>query len=62
MQFKVMAALAETEVPVPRMLWEERTGDVIGDAFYVMTKLEGLARLTPAQNGGLQKEAHGAFS
>ena len=43
MQFKVMEALAETPVPVPDMFWEERTGEVIGDAFYVMRKIEGLA-------------------
>ena len=28
LQFRVMGALADTEVLVPRMLWEERTGDV----------------------------------
>ena len=43
MQFAVMGALAETAVPVPQMLWQERTGDVIGDAFYVMSKIEGQA-------------------
>ena len=43
MQFKVMGALAQTEVPVPRMLWEERTGHVIGAAFYVMSRVEGQA-------------------
>ncbi len=43
MQFRVMRALAETKILVPEMLWEERSGDVIGDAFYVMSKIEGLA-------------------
>jgi aminoglycoside phosphotransferase (APT) family kinase protein len=43
MQFSVMGALADTPIPVPEMLWQERSGDVIGDAFYVMSKIEGQA-------------------
>ena len=40
-QYAVMRALRDTRIPVPEMLWEERTGDVIGDPFYLMTKVEG---------------------
>jgi aminoglycoside phosphotransferase (APT) family kinase protein len=43
MQFRVMGALADTAIPVPEMLWQEQTGDVLGDAFYVMSKIEGRA-------------------
>lgn len=46
-QFKIMSALADTDVKVPKMLWEEPTGDVIGDSFYVMEQVEGVA---PADN------------
>ncbi|MBW2724895.1 MAG: phosphotransferase family protein [Deltaproteobacteria bacterium] len=46
-QYGVMKALQDTEIPVPKMLWEERSGDVVGDAFYVMEKIEGTC---PADN------------
>ena len=46
-QYGVMKALQGTGVPVPTMLWEERTGDVIGDPFYLMEKVEGQC---PADN------------
>lgn len=46
-QYGVMKALGDTDVPVPTMLWQERAGDVIGDAFYVMEKVAGLC---PADN------------
>lgn len=46
-QYGIMKALAETDVAVPKMLWEDWTGDVIGDAFYVMERIDGQ---TPADN------------
>ncbi|MBM4444160.1 MAG: hypothetical protein FJ020_02515 [Chloroflexi bacterium] len=41
-QFKVMKALGETDVPVPRMLWLEEDATVLGFPFYVMGKLKGV--------------------
>lgn len=46
-QYRIMAALAESDVKVPKMLWEEPTGDVIGSPFYVMEQIQGEA---PADN------------
>jgi aminoglycoside phosphotransferase (APT) family kinase protein len=47
-QYTIMKVLGErTDIPVPKMLWEERSGNVIGDAFYVMEKIDGVA---PADN------------
>jgi len=46
-QYGIMKALAPTDVAVPKMLWNEWTGDVIGDAFYVMERVVGQ---TPADN------------
>ena len=45
-QYGIMHALRNTEIPVPTMLWEERTGDAIGDPFYVMEKIDGLCPRT----------------
>ncbi|MFI5909333.1 phosphotransferase family protein [Dactylosporangium sp. NPDC051541] len=38
---RVQRALAGTSVPVPRVLLEERTGDLLGVPFYVMEKVDG---------------------
>ncbi len=46
-QFGVMKALWNTPVPVPQMLYEERSGDVIGQPFYLMSKVDGQC---PADN------------
>jgi aminoglycoside phosphotransferase (APT) family kinase protein len=40
-EFRVMRALADTEVPVPRVLALCEDDDVIGSAFYVMQHLDG---------------------
>lgn len=40
-EFRVMSALADTDVPVPRMLHYCEDRDVIGTPFYVMEFLEG---------------------
>ncbi|MEV4509295.1 phosphotransferase family protein [Dactylosporangium sp. NPDC049525] len=39
---RVQQALAGTPVPVPQVLYEDRTGDLIGVPFYVMGKVDGL--------------------
>ncbi|MDP6978570.1 MAG: phosphotransferase family protein [Myxococcota bacterium] len=46
-QFGVMKALWDTRVPVPEMLYEQRTGDVIGQPFYLMGRVPGQC---PADN------------
>ena len=40
-EHRIMAALASTDVPVPRMLAFHAAADVIGTPFYVMERLEG---------------------
>jgi len=46
-QYRVMAALADSPVPVPRMLWEERDPEALGTPFYVMERIDGR---TPSDN------------
>ena len=46
-QFGILSALAPTDVPVPAVYWNEQSGDVIGDPFYLMERIEGRA---PADN------------
>jgi len=55
-EYRVMAALADTPVPVPRMLHLCEDPEVIGTTFYVMAYVEGrnyaqpsLEELTPAE-------------
>ena len=40
-EFRVMAALADTPVPVPRMLHQCTDPEVLGRPFYVMERIEG---------------------
>lgn len=40
-QFRVMRALAATEVPVPAVAWLEPTGEVLGTPFFVMVRVRG---------------------
>jgi aminoglycoside phosphotransferase (APT) family kinase protein len=40
-EFRVLRALADTPVPVPRALWLEEDPGVLGTPFYVMERLEG---------------------
>jgi aminoglycoside phosphotransferase (APT) family kinase protein len=40
-QYRVMRALAATDVPVPPVAWLEPTGDVLGVPFYVMARVRG---------------------
>jgi aminoglycoside phosphotransferase (APT) family kinase protein len=41
-QFKIMRALAPTEVPVPAVFWLERDPDILGVPFYLMARLPGV--------------------
>src|ERR1700756_2602516 len=40
-QFAILRALADTAVRVPRALWLEETGDVLGRPFFVMERAAG---------------------
>ncbi|MGC0366944.1 aminoglycoside phosphotransferase (APT) family kinase protein [Rhodococcus sp. 27YEA15] len=40
-QFNVMQKLAQTEVPVPTVLWNEKSPDVLGAPFFVMEHVRG---------------------
>lgn len=40
-EYRVMKALAETGVPVPRMVMLDETADTLGTPFYLMERLEG---------------------
>ncbi len=40
-EFRVLQALEGTPVPVPRALWCDATGDVLGTSFYVMEFVDG---------------------
>jgi aminoglycoside phosphotransferase (APT) family kinase protein len=42
LQFNMMKSLADTPVPVPQMYWLEKSQDILGAAFYVMEKVDGL--------------------
>lgn len=47
-EYRVMQALAETGVPVPRMLAWCESEDIVGTSFYVMEFLKGRVFLDPA--------------
>lgn len=40
-EFRVLHALQDSDVPVPRVLWLEEDAAVLGTPFYVMERLEG---------------------
>lgn len=40
-EFRVLSALGQTDVPVPRALWLEEDATILGTPFYVMERLEG---------------------
>jgi aminoglycoside phosphotransferase (APT) family kinase protein/putative sterol carrier protein len=40
-QYRVMACLGPSGVPVPEVLWYEADADVLGSPFYVMRRVEG---------------------
>lgn len=55
-EYRVMAALAETPVPVPRMFLLCEDLDVIGVKFYVMEKVEGRVYANPLMPGASARE------
>jgi aminoglycoside phosphotransferase (APT) family kinase protein len=40
-EFRILKALEHTEFPVPRPLWVEPTGEVLGTSFYLMEFVDG---------------------
>lgn len=48
-QARVLRALADTDVPVPEVLWSERDPSVLGREFYVMERVDG--RIPPDRPG-----------
>ncbi len=40
-EYRIMSALQDTGVPVPRMVWMEADPGIIGTPFYLMERLEG---------------------
>lgn len=42
-QYHVMKALEGSPVPLPRMLWLEESGEVLGKPFFLMERLDGFA-------------------
>jgi aminoglycoside phosphotransferase (APT) family kinase protein len=42
-QYRVMKSLEDSDVVVPKMLWEEHSAELLGSPFYVMEKVEGHA-------------------
>lgn len=61
-EYTVMAALAPTDVPVPRMLAHCEDPDVIGAPFYVMAKVEGTPYGRASQLEALGSERTQAIS
>jgi aminoglycoside phosphotransferase (APT) family kinase protein len=41
LQFRIMERLAATDIPVPRVFWQETDPSVLGAPFYVMERIEG---------------------
>lgn len=41
LQYRMMDALADTAVPVPRMVWLEESATPLGSPFYVMERVDG---------------------
>lgn len=63
-EYRVMAALADTDVPVPRMILLETDAEAIGTPFYLMERLEGrvvhdsaLPDLAPADRRAAWRDA-----
>jgi aminoglycoside phosphotransferase (APT) family kinase protein len=50
-QFRVLVALAPTDVRVPPALWHEPTGEVLGRPFFVMDRVAGTVFELQAPNG-----------
>ena len=52
-QYRIMKALANSEVPVPRMRWFEEDDSVLGSPFYIMDRVSGEV---PADNPPYHRE------
>lgn len=61
-EFRVMSALAGTGVPVPRMVVLCEDPEVLGEPFYVMSKVEGTPYRTAAQLTPLGPQRAAAIS
>ena len=62
-EFRVMRALADTPVPVPRTLalCDEREGSPLGRKFFVMQRLEGEGHWDPARPGSTREHRSAVF-
>ncbi|MBV9419269.1 MAG: phosphotransferase family protein, partial [Alphaproteobacteria bacterium] len=68
-EYRVMKALQDTGVPVPRMRWLEQDDSIIGTPFYVMDFLEGrifrdarLPGLTPKERAAVYDELNATLA
>ena len=61
-EYRVLTALQETPVPVPRPLAICHDADVIGSPFYLMQYVDGLVLRTPADGAILTAETAGELS
>jgi len=57
-EFRVMAALSATTVPVPQMIAACNDPDIIGMKFFVMEKIDGAAMFDPALAGYRKAARH----
>ena len=46
-EYRVLTALGQTEVAVPKTLWYEADPEILGQPFYVMEKVEGTIPFPP---------------
>ncbi|MCG7518300.1 phosphotransferase [Ruegeria sp. Ofav3-42] len=60
-EFRVQKALAESAVPVPRMMLLCEDDNVIGSAFYIMERLQGRVFLEPTMDGINNETRSGVF-
>ena len=60
-EFRIMQALAATDVPVPRMLLFHAGREVVGTPFYVMERLQGRIFPTYAAPGLAPRERHAVY-
>jgi aminoglycoside phosphotransferase (APT) family kinase protein len=61
-EYRVIAALAASDVPVPQAIAVELDVDVLGCPFYLMSDVPGLILRTAADTGGLGVAARGVLA
>ena len=63
-EFRVLRALADSAVPVPRALWCEATGSVLGTSFYLMELVDGAVPLPwdTSADDSTRAAMHAAFA